>query len=125
MNLQGRLFHAWLPHMRAQPCTATHASTGWLLAPRNPAGLAYWDVFKTAQLDAFKSKPQAASGPDGSSTGGQRFTASSSKASRVQHATHSAGKLPASITSNTPKEQKLLAYVADFQRVFQEFYPYR
>ena len=43
----------------------------------------------------------------------------------MQHATHSAGKLPASFTSNSPKEQQLLAYISDFQRVFQELYPHR
>ena len=91
-----------------------------------PAGIAYWDVYKTAQLDVFKPKHAVtanASGGDGA--GVQRSTAASSKASRVQHATHSAGKLPASFTSTSPKEQKLLAYIADFQRVFTEFYPHR
>jgi len=82
-------------------------------------------VYKTAQLDLFKPKPQVASTTGGGEGGLQRSTAASSKASRVQHATHSAGKLPAGFTSNSSKEQKLLAYIADFQRVFQEFYPHR
>jgi hypothetical protein len=33
--------------------------------------------------------------------------------------------MPASFTSNSKKEQKMLAYVRDFQRVFQELYPHR
>lgn len=91
------------------------------------AGIAYWDVYKSARLDVFRPKAQVSSGLGGGDTvaGVHRSTAASSKASRVQHATHSAGKLPASFTSNSPKEQALLAYVDDFQRVFKEFYPHR
>jgi hypothetical protein len=89
------------------------------------AGLAHWDVYKVATLDVFKPKLQAVSLGEGGDATAQRSTAASSKASRVQHATHSAGKLPASFASNSPKEQKMQAYLADFQRVFQEFYPHR
>jgi hypothetical protein len=85
-------------------------------------GLVYWDVFKTAKLDSFKSKAVAAGG-DGE--GAARAQGSSTKSNRVQHTTHSAGKMPASFTSNSKKEQKMLAYVRDFQRVFQELYPHR
>jgi hypothetical protein len=91
--------------------------------PPPPPGLAYWDIYKAAPLDALKPKPQA-TGVDGVEAAVQRNTGSS-KASRVQHATHSAGKLPSSFSSNSPKDQKMLAYLADFQRVFQELYPHR
>jgi hypothetical protein len=82
----------------------------------------YWDVFKTAKLDSFKLKAVAAGG-DGE--GAARAKGGSTKSNRVQHTTHSAGKMPASFTSNSKKEQKMLAYVRDFQRVFQELYPHR
>lgn len=86
------------------------------------AGLAYWDVFKMAKLDAFKPKPTAAGGEGEASASRSQ---GSSKSTRVQHTTHSAAKMPASFTTNSAKEQKMLAYVADFQRVFQELYPHR
>jgi hypothetical protein len=85
------------------------------------AGLVYWDVFKTAKLDSFKPKAVAA----GDGEGAARAQGGSTKSNRVQHTTHSAGKMPASFTSNSKKEQKMLAYVRDFQRVFQELYPHR
>eukprot|EP00775_Hariotina_reticulata_P013287 gene13287-13418_t len=89
-------------------------------------GMVYWDVFKAAKLDAFKLKPVAASA-EGEAAGATslRAVGGSTKSSRVQHTTHSAGKLPPTFTSNNLKEQKMLAYIADFQRIFQELYPYR
>lgn len=110
----------------AQP-TKTPDALSCAAVPDLPAytpGLACWDIYKAAPLDALKPKPQAAPGVDGVEASVLRTTGST-KASRVQHATHSAGKLPASFSSNSPKEQKMLAYLADFQRVFQELYPHR
>jgi hypothetical protein len=90
------------------------------------AGMVYWDVFKAARLDAFKPKPIAASA-EGEAAGANslRTVGGSTKSSRLQHTTHSAGKMPPSFTSNNLKEQKILAYIADFQRIFRELYPYR
>lgn len=110
------------PRSAVQP-TKTPDALSCAAVPDLPAytpGLAYWDIYKAAPLDALKPKPQA----DGVKASVLRTTGSS-KASRVQHATHSAGKLPASFSSNNPKEQKMLAYLEDFQRVFQELYPHR
>lgn len=93
--------------------------TFWLHA----AGLVFWDVFKTAKLDSFK--PKAVAAQDGEGGGTTARSQGSSKSSRVQHTTHSAGKMPPSFTTNSKKEQKMLAYIRDFQRVFQELYPHR
>lgn len=92
------------------------------LSVTNPsAGIAFWDVFKIAKLDTFKIKPVVASELEGVSAQAQ----GSSKSIRVQHTTHSAGKMPSSFTSNSAKERKLLAYIADFQNVFEKLYPHR
>jgi hypothetical protein len=89
------------------------------------AGLAFWDVYKIARLDVFKTISRNASANEGGDSSAQRSTAASSKASRIQHTTHSSSKLPATFTSNGPKEQQLLAYLADWQKIFQELYPHR
>lgn len=120
--------HVTLAGLLAQPPKTVNAFS-CAVVPDLPAhlpGLACWDIYKAAPLDALrlKPKPQATPGVDGVEASVLRTTGNS-KASRVQHATHSAGKLPASFSSNSPKEQKMLAYLADFQRVFQELYPHR
>lgn len=87
-----------------------------------PAGLAFWDVYKVAPLDSLQPKKVETDQVESSV---QRSAAVSSKASRVQHAVHSASKLPTSFSSNSPKEEAMLAYLADLQRAFQELYPHR
>jgi hypothetical protein len=89
------------------------------------AGLAYWDVYKTARLDVFQRISRDVSANEGGDASAQRSTAASSKASRIQHTTHSASKLPATYTSNCTNEQQMLAYLADWQRIFHELYPHR
>lgn len=80
-------------------------------------GLVHWDVFKTARLDNLRHiTPADEDFPNKGSNG---------KSDRVQHSVHSASKMPASFISNSPKEQRMLAYLEDFQRVFSELYPHR
>jgi len=79
-----------------------------------------------SEAGCIKPKPIAASAEGGAAGGTfQAAVGGSTKSSRLQHTTHSAGKMPPSFTSNNSKEQKMLAYIADFQRMFRELYPYR
>jgi hypothetical protein len=64
-------------------------------------------------------RPKAPAAEEGKVAG------SSGKSIRTQHCIHSASKMPSSFTSNSAKEERLLSYLRDFQRVFQELYPHR
>lgn len=93
-------------------------------------------MFKSCKLEALaiKARPpeeaaSAAAAAKASAAGGTTPRAGgssgSSKSARVQHCSHSAGKMPGSMTGNSAKEAALLAYVGDYVRVFQELYPHR
>lgn len=119
-------------HLPGPPICACLCAKGF---DHPDAGLAHWDCYWVARLDAFK--PLAATGSDNtagpsSTIGGSMIgntsgssSSSSGKAARVQHATHSAAKLPLSFSNINAKEERLLAYVDEFQRLFRELYPHR
>lgn len=86
----------------------------------------FWDVLKVAKLDALK--PATATPNIGNLTerSAKACAASAStKAGRVAYATNTAGKLPPSFTTTSPKEARALAYAGDFKRVFGQLYPHR
>lgn len=78
-------------------------------------GLVYWDVFISGRLDSLKVLQHQED-----STG-----ADNAKRARVQHSIHTASKMPKSYITHTPKESKMLAYVQDFKKTFEELYPHR
>lgn len=78
-------------------------------------GLVYWDVFKSARLEALKPRQLTE----------DELRPKNAKRARVQHTGHIAGKMPKSYSTLTHQESRLLAYAQDFQRVFEELYPHR
>ncbi|GFR42728.1 hypothetical protein Agub_g3646 [Astrephomene gubernaculifera] len=78
-------------------------------------GLVFWDVFKTAKLDGLKPRQLAE----------DELRPKNAKRMRVQHTINTAGKMPRSFTQHSAHEGRVLQYVQDFQRVFEELYPYR
>lgn len=78
-------------------------------------GLVYWDVFKTARLESLKAKQLQE----------EELRPKNAKRARVQHTGHIAAKMPKSYSVNTFQEGRVLSYVQDFQRVFEELYPHR
>ncbi|EFJ52641.1 hypothetical protein VOLCADRAFT_102618 [Volvox carteri f. nagariensis] len=78
-------------------------------------GLVFWDVFKTAKLEGLKPRQLAE----------DELRPKNAKRMRVQHTINTAGKMPRSFTQHTAHEVRVLQYVQDFQRIFEELYPYR
>ncbi|KAG2491059.1 hypothetical protein HYH03_010505 [Edaphochlamys debaryana] len=78
-------------------------------------GLVFWDVFKTAKLEGLKPKQLAE----------DELRPKNAKRMRVQHTMHTAGKMPRPFTQQSAHEARVLQYVQDFQRIFEELYPYR
>ncbi|GLI65995.1 hypothetical protein VaNZ11_009689 [Volvox africanus] len=78
-------------------------------------GLVFWDVFKTAKLEGLKPRQLAE----------DELRPKNAKRMRVQHTINTAGKMPRSFTQHTAHEARVLQYVQDFQRIFEELYPYR
>ncbi|PNW72944.1 hypothetical protein CHLRE_14g612700v5 [Chlamydomonas reinhardtii] len=78
-------------------------------------GLVFWDVFKTAKLDNLKPRQLAE----------DELRPKNAKRMRVQHTINTAGKMPRSFTQHSAHEARVLQYVQDFQRIFEELYPYR
>jgi len=78
-------------------------------------GLVYWDVFKSARLDLLKERKLLE----------DELKPKNAKRMRVQHAHNIASKMPRSFNMHTPAESKIMAYVQDYQRMFEELYPHR
>ncbi|KXZ51889.1 hypothetical protein GPECTOR_11g323 [Gonium pectorale] len=78
-------------------------------------GLVFWDVFKTAKLETLKPRQLAE----------DELRPKNAKRMRVQHTINTAGKMPRSFTQHSAHEARVLQYVQDFQRIFEELYPYR
>ncbi|GLC33992.1 Dynein regulatory complex subunit 7 [Pleodorina starrii] len=78
-------------------------------------GLVFWDVFKTAKLEGLKPRQLAE----------DELRPKNAKRMRVQHTINTAGKMPRTFTQHTAHEARVLQYVQDFQRIFEELYPYR
>ena len=64
-------------------------------------GLVYFDVFKTARIDALKPRQLQE----------EELKPKNAKRMRVQHTTNIASKMPRSFVGWTPLETKALAYV--------------
>jgi hypothetical protein len=78
-------------------------------------GQAYFDVFALADLQALAVKQVETE--EAKPKNGKRF--------RVEHTTNQLSKTPKSFTSNSPKEQRMSAYLADVSAAFTELYRHR
>jgi hypothetical protein len=79
-------------------------------------GQAYFDVFALADLETLAVKEVEAE-EETKPKNGKRF--------RVEHTTNQLAKTPKSFTSNSPKEQRMSAYLADVSASFTELYRHR
>jgi hypothetical protein len=78
-------------------------------------GLVFFDVFKNAKLNSLKAKQLDE----------EEIKPKNAKKLRVQHTINMSSKMPKSFNGHSQAESKVLAYVQDFQRNFEELYPYR
>ncbi|GAX80447.1 hypothetical protein CEUSTIGMA_g7886.t1 [Chlamydomonas eustigma] len=78
-------------------------------------GLIYFDVFKHARLDALKAKQLDE----------EELKPKNGKKARVHHTINIASKMPKSFNGHTQPEARMLEYVQNYKRIFEELYPYR
>ncbi|KAL6761433.1 hypothetical protein V8C86DRAFT_3131553 [Haematococcus lacustris] len=78
-------------------------------------GLVYWDVFKAVRLENLKPRQLDE----------DELKPKNAKRMRVQHTINIASKMPRSFSTQSGLENKILAYVQDYQRIFEELYPHR
>eukprot|EP00798_Chlamydomonas_sp_ICE-L_P031206 gene31206-6355_t len=78
-------------------------------------GLVFFDVYKVAKLDVLKPRFFSE----------EELKPKNAKRLRVEHTINVASKMPKSFVGWTGLETKSLAYVHDFQRIFEELYPHR
>ncbi|MEW5310705.1 MAG: hypothetical protein WDW38_002476 [Sanguina aurantia] len=78
-------------------------------------GLVFWDVFKAAKLEVTKMKVLAV----------EEMKPKNSKRARVAHTINISGKMPRSFSVQSAQEGRVLTYVQDYVRVFEELYPHR
>jgi len=114
-----------LPYNKSRSCTIFNGSLSCYQLGSNTLGrvndeeyekgLVFFDVFKNVKLNTLKAKELDE----------EELKPKNAKRLRVQHTINMAAKMPRSFTSYSAAEEKVVAYVQDFQRTFEELYPYR